>query len=316
MSEMNNLMVSVEMITYGHEKYIKEAIEGVLVQETDFEFELIIADDCSPDDTKLVVEGIIRNHPNGYKVKYFRHEKNIGMQANASFALQQCKGKYVAVCEGDDYWIDSLKLQRQVDFLQNNPEFGLVHTGFNILHNDTGKIDINRKNIKSNDEVFIALLNGNYVIATLTVCFRKDFYMQYLKEINPDSKNWLMGDLPFWLYVSKLSKIHYLDQITSMYRVLGESASNTSNIERMMKFETNIRDLKLFFLQKYNPENYKLKNQIQSFFLYRKIVINISLNGSFKDFMITLTKFHKFNRNLRLFFGSFLQVFKKVRKSF
>ena len=150
----------------------------------------------------------------------------------------------------------------------------------------------------------------------MTVCFKKDFCENYLKDIDPHTKKWLMGDLPFWLYISKFSKIHYLDEVTSTYRVLSESASNTNNIERMIRFEENVRDLKLFFLQKYNPENSKLKNQIQSFFLYRKIVANISLNGSFKDFLMIVIKFHKINRSLRLFFGSFLQFVKKLRKSF
>ena len=75
-----NIMVSVDMITYGHEKYIRQAIEGVLMQQTDFEVELIIADDCSPDRTKDIVEDIINNHPKGNIIKYFRHDKNLGMQ--------------------------------------------------------------------------------------------------------------------------------------------------------------------------------------------------------------------------------------------
>lgn len=123
MSEINNLMVSVDMITYGHENYIRQAIEGVLMQETNFEFDLIIADDCSPDNTPEIVKEIIQNHPKGYKIKYFRHEENLGMQANGLFAADKCTGKYIALCEGDDYWTDSLKLQKQVDFLEANPDY-------------------------------------------------------------------------------------------------------------------------------------------------------------------------------------------------
>ena len=105
--------VSVVMITYGHEKFIREAIEGVLMQECDFEVELILANDCSPDQTDSVIQDIIKNHPKGCWIKYIRQENNIGMMPNFIFALKQCKGKYIALCEGDDYWTDPLKLQKQ-----------------------------------------------------------------------------------------------------------------------------------------------------------------------------------------------------------
>ena len=88
------------MITYGHEKYIKQAIEGVLMQETNFNFELIIADDCSPDETESIVKNIVDTHPRGHIIKYFRHDKNLGMQANGIFAVLQCTAKYIAICRG------------------------------------------------------------------------------------------------------------------------------------------------------------------------------------------------------------------------
>lgn len=131
-------MVSVDMITYKHEAYIAQAIEGVLMQETNFEYDLIIADDCSPDKTEEIVKNIIATHPKGHIIKYFRHEKNIGMQANGLFAVQECKGKYIALCEGDDYWTDPLKLQKQVDFLEKNEEFVVVYHHFDVLDESTG----------------------------------------------------------------------------------------------------------------------------------------------------------------------------------
>jgi glycosyltransferase involved in cell wall biosynthesis len=135
----NKLMVSVDMITYKHEAYIAQAIEGVLMQETNFEYDLIIADDCSPDKTEEIVKNIIATHPKGHIIKYFRHEKNIGMNQNGLFAVQQCKGKYIAICEGDDYWTDPLKLQKQVDFLEANLAYGLVFTNATIYNQNLEK---------------------------------------------------------------------------------------------------------------------------------------------------------------------------------
>lgn len=113
------------MITYGHEKFIEQAINGVLMQECDFEVELIIANDCSPDRTDAVIQNILKNHPRASWIKYIKHEKNLGMMPNFIFALQECQGKYVALCDGDDYWTDAFKLQKQVDFLESNPKFGI-----------------------------------------------------------------------------------------------------------------------------------------------------------------------------------------------
>ena len=135
------LMVSVDMITYKHEAYIAQAIEGVLMQETNFEYDLIIADDCSPDKTEEIVKNIIATHPKGHIIKYFRHEKNIGMQANGLFAVQECKGKYIALCEGDDYWTDPLKLQKQVDFLEENPSYVMSFHNRFLVDNFNKKLD-------------------------------------------------------------------------------------------------------------------------------------------------------------------------------
>ena len=120
--------VSVCMITYGHEKFIEEAINGVLMQECDFVVELIIANDCSPDKTDAVIQNILCNHPRASWIKYIKHDKNLGMMPNFIFAMQECKGKYIALCEGDDYWTDPSKLQKQVDFLEANSDY-VIHSG-------------------------------------------------------------------------------------------------------------------------------------------------------------------------------------------
>ncbi|MBP7508034.1 MAG: glycosyltransferase family 2 protein [Prolixibacteraceae bacterium] len=120
-NRINSLpLVSVHMITYKHEQYIRQAIEGVLMQVTDFGYDLIIADDCSPDKTPEIVNEIIRTHPKGSCIKYYRHSENLGMTKNGLFAFSKCTGKYIALCEGDDYWTDQMKkyksLQKQIQF--------------------------------------------------------------------------------------------------------------------------------------------------------------------------------------------------------
>jgi glycosyltransferase involved in cell wall biosynthesis len=120
---VEKVTVSVIMITYGHEAFISQAIEGVLLQKCNFKIELIIANDCSKDNTDLVVKRIIAEQPNVNWIKYTCHTENKGMMANFIWALQQAQGKYVAICEGDDYWTDPCKLQKQFDFLESNPNY-------------------------------------------------------------------------------------------------------------------------------------------------------------------------------------------------
>jgi glycosyltransferase involved in cell wall biosynthesis len=120
------MKLSVKMLTFKHDNYIAQAINGVLMQVTDFDFELIISDDCSPDNTEQIVKDIQNSHPKGHLIKYLRQKKNIGVLPNGLFALQQCKGKYIAFCEGDDYWTDPNKLQQQVDFLESNGDYTMT----------------------------------------------------------------------------------------------------------------------------------------------------------------------------------------------
>lgn len=135
-------MVSVAMITYNQEQYIKESILGVLNQRADFEIELIIADDRSPDTTEEVVKEIIANHSNGHWIKYTRHAENKGMMDNFIWALDSCNGKYIAICEGDDYWIDPQKLQKQVKVLEQHAAYSFCfHQGIRLNETES-KYDV------------------------------------------------------------------------------------------------------------------------------------------------------------------------------
>ena len=124
MSDNNPPLVSVAVITYNHENYIRQCLEGILMQKTDFPFEIIIGEDCSTDGTRKVIEEFEKKYPAIVKPIY--QEKNVGGAVNAySYCYPRLSGKYIAICEGDDYWTDEYKLQKQVDFLEQNPEYVL-----------------------------------------------------------------------------------------------------------------------------------------------------------------------------------------------
>lgn len=132
-------LVSVCMITYNHEKYISQAIEGVLIQQTNFAFELIIGEDCSTDNTRKICLEYKEKYPN--IIRLLLPDVNLGMSKNFIETIQAATGKYIAFCEGDDYWTDSEKLQKQVSFLDANQKYSFCCHRFRVLNDITKKWD-------------------------------------------------------------------------------------------------------------------------------------------------------------------------------
>ena len=239
---LNDIVVSVSMITYKHEAYIAQAINGVLMQQTNFEYELIVADDSSPDKTERVVLEIINSHPKGHLIRYFRHKENLGMHSNGIFATQQCRGKYIAICEGDDYWTDPLKLHKQVEFLEANSGCGLIYSNYNSLRN--------------NELIPNSSLNMNY--PTLSSYFQDDLKFIYtgswvmrncLDDYTPlKSEVVLPGDVQVVCYLLNLGfKVKYQDEVMGVYRVLPESASHSDLNDKNLSFVL----VKYFLVEKY-----------------------------------------------------------------
>lgn len=201
------------MITYGHEKFIAEAINGVLIQECDFEVELIIANDCSPDQTHEVIQKIIDNHPKSFWIKYIKHDENIGMMPNFVFAIQQCKGEYIALCEGDDYWTDPLKLQKQVDFLKANPDYVLSFHKIDVLKPNGEIVDDFITIVPENHETIETLARlGNY-IHTPSVLFRN-----VIKEFPFEFEQSPIGDYFLYMMLAEHGKLKYLKDKMAVYR--------------------------------------------------------------------------------------------------
>src|SRR5258708_13979176 len=117
MTENSEYIVSIPMCAYNHERFIAQAIEGVIRQQTNFKYKLIIGEDCSPDKTRQIVKKYADEYPD--KIKAFLHEKNIGAHANSKILFNACTTKYIALCDVDAYWCDDTKLQKQVDLLEN-----------------------------------------------------------------------------------------------------------------------------------------------------------------------------------------------------
>ncbi|WP_298392059.1 glycosyltransferase family 2 protein [Flavobacterium sp.] len=136
----NEIAVSICMSAYNHEEFIEEALVSVLEQNCQFDFEVILSNDCSKDKTDEVINKIIKNHPKGHTINYTNQEKNLGMNGNLIFTLEQVKGKYIALLEGDDYWTDKNKLQKQFDFLESNLDYALCTAGHQSIIPNVGLV--------------------------------------------------------------------------------------------------------------------------------------------------------------------------------
>ena len=245
----NDIVVSISCITYNHAPYIRQCLDGFMMQKTNFAFEVLIHDDASTDGTTEIIKEYEAKYPEIIKPLYEEENQWVkGRRGSAVFNYPRAKGKYIALCEGDDYWTDPLKLQKQVDFLEANPKYGICYTKTRTYiqsSNNYGKIFGGPYTDLEN------MLNVNS-IPTLTVVARKDLIFRYIEEINPKARNWAMGDYPMWLWFAHESKIKFVNEVTGVYRILQNSASHNMDFREKEKFVHSVFSIKQFFMEKYN----------------------------------------------------------------
>jgi glycosyltransferase involved in cell wall biosynthesis len=213
------MKVSICMITYNHEKYIHQAIEGILAQRCTFDWELIISDDLSCDQTRNICLEYQKQNPD--KIKLLLPDKNLGIIPNFITTLKTCSADYVAICEGDDYWTDSLKLQKQVDFLENNPDYAICFTQAKVYNEYSGQFTKVLKPKQNQDTFTLTDIIQNNMIPTLTVVFRNGLFGNF--------PSWFStlkyGDWPLHILNAQFGKIAYVPEITGVYRMHGNGAA-------------------------------------------------------------------------------------------
>jgi glycosyltransferase involved in cell wall biosynthesis len=244
---MNNPLFSVEVLTYNQEEYIAQTLDSILSQEHHYPYEIIIGDDYSTDGTRKIALEYKEKYPDN--IVLLLNEQNKGITGNYFNVLSHARGKYIMGCGGDDYWLPG-KVAMQIEFMEKNPEIGMCYGTAKQYAEDYKKM-IKKpygKDTRTFDEILMAQAN----IPALTACFRRDLAVQYITEIHPEEKSWIMEDHPMWLWFAYNSKIHFFDFPFGVYRVLLESASHSQDIEKRMKSFYSLMDVKLFFLEKYH----------------------------------------------------------------
>lgn len=269
--KQDDILVSIKCLTYNQEKYIAQCLEGFVMQKTDFRFEAVVHDDASTDGTASFIREYAEKYPDIIKPIY--QTENQYSKKDGSLNRIVCshlKGKYVAICEGDDYWTDPLKLQKQVDFMEANPDCGLCYTKVHVRHFD-GEEMVTGTPVDG----FYQLLNRNR-ISTLTVMMRNDLMQKYYAEVQPHRHNWKMGDYPMWLWIALHSKIHFLEDVTATYRISTESASHSTNVQKLIDFQESVYDVRKYFITNYKDADKKLLREsltTRNWYMFRIYIV-------------------------------------------
>ncbi|MDP4184308.1 MAG: glycosyltransferase [Bacteroidota bacterium] len=266
MKRSENIMVSIYMITYNHEKYITQAIDSILTQNVQFNYEIVIGEDCSQDSTRSIIMEFAQKFPGIFNL--ILQEHNVGIFENQMAVFKACRGKYIALLEGDDYWTDPFKLQKQVDFMEANPEYGMVHTDFDEKRDSVFQ-NYNRCHSLRIPEgnIFDNLLGDQWLIHTPTIMVRavliKEYRTFYYANIE-ETQKWLFDDIGIFLYVASRSKIKYFDYSTAVYRILEESCCHSKSWHQRLLNGCSLYDIKLFFVRKYNVKNQKIVRSLMT----------------------------------------------------
>ena len=269
MKEMNskNMKVSVYCLAYNHEKYIRQTLEGFVSQVTNFEYEVFVHDDASTDGTKKIIQEYERNYPKIIKGIYqSENQYSQGKRIVESFVIPRLNGEYVAICEGDDYWCDVHKLQKQVDFLETHPDYSAcVHNTVVIEMKNDGRRLMNPSLDAYDLDIRHVMIEGGSDYHTSSVVYRIKYARIAYSDKKPEFFNAAkgFGDYPLAIYLTLEGKVRYLPDIMSVYRYEAPG-SWTSGMKNIEKFKT-MRRTAIAMLESVDEyTNYEMHDHIRS----------------------------------------------------
>lgn len=280
---MNNIL-SVWVVTYNQEKYISQCLDSILEQKTNFEFEIVIGEDHSTDSTREICEQYAKKYNN---ITLLPLEDNLGLVKNWERTLNACTGKYVAMCEGDDFWTNENKLQVQVDFLESNPAFSISFHKVNVFF-EGGVTEHKLFEHLEEREFSAEEVYDKWTILTGSVVFRN------FKEQISFPKPIYITDIYFSLYLLEKGKAFCHDFVGVAYRRHPQSISLFSSVSLSTKLYYQYRYMLKRFPE-YRQISERKMNEHLDLLLYAPF-----FNGIWKF------RFYKMLQEPKLFFSSFL----------
>jgi glycosyltransferase involved in cell wall biosynthesis len=264
------MKLSVVVVTYNHERFIAQALDSILAQRVNFNYEIVVAEDCSTDSTRDILMDFHRRYP-GRIVPLLR-QRNLGVMHNFEEALHACRGQYLAFLEGDDYWICEDKLQRQVDFLDTHPGFAICCHPVRFLEDHAPAKADEIRTLPPGSYALDDLLKGNFIMTCSTV-LRRDLIPSPLPPWFSEMK---LGDWPLFAMVAQHGKIELMDPVMAVYRV--HSASTWSSLPSTSRLREAARMLRA--LDKYLGSRYSEVIRETIARPYLDLAYTARLNGS------------------------------------
>lgn len=269
-------MASILVLTYNQELYIEACIESLLRQKTSYRFEIVIGEDYSQDQTLSICKAYALKYPD--IIRLLPSESNMGMSLNNIRTINAARGKYLAYCDGDDLWTDPMKLQKQVDFLEENSDFGLVHTDGDYFWIASGKRinNYNRKTYPALTDLpkpFANIIDNSYNFINSSVVARRTLYVKILDEMKDDFLTYRIDDTFLMLEACQRSLIKYFDISMMQHNILAESFTQSACAEKLLDYKIRGYALIRFFIQKYpTPCN----SRIKAIELYNRVILKFA----------------------------------------
>lgn len=284
-----SIKVSICCAAYNHANYIRQTLDGFLMQKTDFPFEIIINDDASPDNTADIIREYAKQYPDIIKPIYqTENQYSKGTIISRDILFANAKGEYIAICEGDDYWTDPEKLQKQVDFLDNNPDYiGCVHKYFTVDKSSEPTYlktfgyyeESGRYTIKDLEEGELPSQLASFVFRNIIFDKQKGYPVSF------DSPK-IAGDVKLFLYLLQHGDIYRMDDTMSAYRYVAEvggtshASRSIGNYARPYIWWNACRELEKIFYKEYNRKvNLKFRKVDLVFNMIRNLKHDHSLKA-------------------------------------
>lgn len=301
-------IVSIVCVCYNQVDFIEKTIKGFLSQKTAFDFEVIIGDDCSTDGTTEIILEYQKNNID--VIKPIIRGKNIGGGRNLINCLEKATGDYIAYCEGDDYWIDDFKLQKQYNLLESNCDAGLVWTDID-LNDLQGKKVV--KSVFKNSHLpifsnFEEILINKPFFAPSTWFYRKQY-----KNLFSNYLDYADGTLPFILDVIMSTKILYINEVTGVYTKRSESTSNNINPIKRYNFAKSVYKIQLDYSNKYCVSDVVIKNVKINHY---KSLLHYAIIAKDYDFIKNANSTLKECKNIRTIFLLFISRYTLLSTTF
>ncbi len=270
-NDESDIKVSVIVATYNQEDTVARTLDSILAQKCNFRFEVVIGEDCSTDSTLDVCQKYAELYPD--TIRIYANSRNKGLRDNYYDCLLKCRGKYIADCAGDDYWIDSLKLQKQADLLDQHPEVNIVHTDWEYYDtkasitrpsNPDGRKNSYRQPIVSGSELILPILRHEAmpIIHLCTAMYRRDaIFDAYRADPYPfRHSGFPCEDLQLIVSLASNGDIAYLPDITLRYTVGDDTISGTRNPAKAFDFYAGALELTLYLTRKYGYSTSDIKD--------------------------------------------------------